>query len=305
MLMLARLLSLSLLSLAIAPIALADTAALRRTWLERVAISAADKACALFSDGERLALRSGLYQVEGELLRAKQSRAEMTRLAAEVSERATSLGCGHPDVVSVAATVRSSFRQFAKTSYIEYPAARSTWLASRSEHDKWATSQTDKASGLIFGLRRTPGKPDEFRLAVAMPARGATPASAQLIFRDTEKMPDPWFGSLSGKDGKLAAPPRATSRLFWAGKVLAGENEVGEPIWIFTFEPGAIDQLELLDPREAVQVNLMPAPRAKDQAVRQVTFELGDFRAARAFAMIPKADSAPPPVAKPTAPAAH
>jgi hypothetical protein len=303
--MLARLLSLALLTLAIAPIALADAAALRRTWLERVAISAADKVCALFSEGERLALRSGLYQVEGELLRAKQSRAEMTRLAAEVSERAASLGCGHPDVVSVAATVRNSFRQFAKTSYIEYPAARSTWGASRSEYDKWATSQTDKASGLIFGLRRTPGKPDEFRLAVSMPARGATPAAAQLVFRDVEKMPDPWFGSLSGKDGKLAAPPRATSHLIWAAKVMAGKNEVSEPIWIFVFAASAIEQLDLLDPREAVQVNLLPAPRAKDQAKRQVTFELGDFRAARAFAMIPKIDFPPSPVAERTAPAAH
>jgi len=302
--MLARFLSVSFLTLAIAPVALADAAALRRTWLERVAISAADKACALFSDGERLALRSGLYQVEGELLRAKQTRSEMARLAAEVSERAKNLGCGHPDVVSVAATVRSSYRQFVKTSYIEYPAANSTWGASRSEHDKWAISQTDKVSSLIFGLRRTPGKPDEFRLAVAMPARGATPASAQLVFRDVEKMPDPWFGSLSGKDGKLTTPPRATSRLIWAGKVMAGKNEVGEPIWIFTFDAGAVDQLELLDPREAVQVNLMPAPRAKDQTVRKVAFELGDFRAARAFAMIPKADFPAQPAAEP-APAAH
>ena len=303
--MLARFLSLTFFTIAIAPIALADAAALRRTWLERVAISAADKACALFSEGERLALRSGLYQVEGELLRAKQNRAEMTRLAAEVSEHAKDLGCGHPDVVSVAATVRSSYRQFAKTSYIEYPAARSTWGASRSEHDKWAISQTDKASGLIFGLRRTPGKPNEFRLAAAMPARGATPASAQLVFRDVEKMPDPWFGSLSGKDGKLAAPPRATSRLIWASKVMAGKNEVGEPIWIFVFDASAIDQLELLDPREAVQVNLLAAPRAKDQTTRQVTFELGDFRAARAFAMIPKADFATQTAAEPTAPAGH
>lgn len=302
--MLARVLSLSLLSLAIAPLALADAAALRRTWLERVAISAADQSCSLFSEGERLALRSGLYQVEGELLRAKHSRIEMTRLAAEVSERAKSLGCGHPDVVSVAATIRNSYRQFVKTSFMEYPAARSIWGASRSEHDKWAINQTDKASGLIFGLRRTPGKPDDFRLAVAMPARGATPASAQLLFRDVEKMPDPWFGSLSGKDGKLAPPPRATSRLAWAGKVLAGKNEVGEPIWIFTFDDDAIDQLELLDPREAIQVNLLPAPRAKDQTVRQVTFELGDFRAARAFAMIPKADFATQTAAA-TTPAAH
>jgi hypothetical protein len=290
--MLARLLSLSILTASLAPLALADAAALRRTWLERVAISAADKSCSLFSEGERLALRSGLYQVEGELLRANQNRAEMARLAAEVSEHARSLGCGHPDVVSVAATVRNSYRQFVKTSYIEYPAARSTWGASRSEHDKWAINQTDETSSLILGLRRTPGKADEFRLAVAMPARGVTPSSAQLVFRDVEKMPDPWFGSLSGKGGKLAAPPRATSRIVWAGKVMAGKNEVGEPIWIFTFDASAIDQLELLDPREAVQVNLMPAPRAKDQAVKQVTFELGDFRAARAFAMIPKADFA-------------
>jgi hypothetical protein len=54
-----------------------------------------------------------------------------------------------------------------------------------------------------------------------------------------------------------------------------------------------------------VQVNLLPAPRAKDQAKRQVTFELGDFRAARAFAMIPKIDFPPSPVAERTAPAAH
>jgi hypothetical protein len=303
--MLARALSLTILAASLAPVALADAATLRRTWLERVAISAADKACSLFSEGERLALRSGLYQVEGELLRANQSRAEMTRLAAEVSDRARTLGCGHPDVVSVAATVRNAYRQFVKTSYIEYPAARSTWGASRSEHDKWAINQADKTSGLILGLRRTPGKPDEFRLAVAMPAKGVTPASAQLHFRDVEKMPEPWFGSLSGKGGKLAPPPRATSHIAWASKVMAGKNEVGEPIWIFTFDVTAIDQLELLDPREAVQVNFLPAPRAKDQTVKQVTFELGDVRAARAFAMIPKADFATTTVAATAASAAH
>ena len=297
----ARAIFLSLQTLVITAPALADTAALRRTWLERVAISAADQSCSLFSDAERLALRSGLFQVEGELLRAKMSRSEMDRLAAQVSAHAKSLGCAHPDIVSVAATVRSSYREFTKTSYLDYPATRSSWGASRSEHDKWAINQVDKASGLIFGLRRAPGKPDELRLAVAMPAQGSTPASAQLLFRDVEKMPDPWFGSLAGKDGKLAAPPRATSRIVWAGKVMAGRNEVREPIWIFTFDATAIDQLESLDPREAVQVNLLPAPRAKDQTVRQVTFELGDFRAARAFAMIPKLEAAPTPVADTTA----
>lgn len=289
--MLARLLIPAALLAIVAP-ASADPAAVRRTWLERVAISAADESCHLFSEGERLALRSGLFQAEGELLRAKESPAEMRQLSAKVSEHAKSLGCGHPEVISVAATIRNSYRQFAKTSYLEYPAARSTWGASRSEHDKWAISQTDKTSGLMFGLRRVPGQADAMRLVVAMPAQGVTPASAQLVFRDTEKLPEPWLGSLSGANAKLAAPPRSVSRMEWASKVMSSKDEVGNPIWIFAFNPSAIEALEQLDPREAVQVNLNPAPRAKDQKPRQITFELGDFRAARAFAMIPKTEAA-------------
>jgi hypothetical protein len=273
---------------AIAPAASADTATLRRTWLERVAINAADESCHLFSEGEKLALRSGLYQAEGELLRNKQDPAEMRRLAAQVSEHARGLGCGHPEVLSVAAGIRDSYRQFAKTSYLEYPALQSKWGASRSEHDRWAVSQTDRSGGFILGLRRPSGEGNVMRLAVAMPAAGATPASAQLVFRDPDKLPEPWLGSLSGKSAKLAAAPRSVSRVEWAGKVMSAKTEVGEPIWIFAFNDAAITELEQLDPREAVQVNLIPAPRAKDQSVRQITFEIGDFRAARAFAMIPK-----------------
>ena len=65
-----RALTFALAAMFAAPAALADTAAVQRTWLERIAISAADKSCNLFSDGERLALQSGIYQAEGELLRA-------------------------------------------------------------------------------------------------------------------------------------------------------------------------------------------------------------------------------------------
>jgi hypothetical protein len=143
MLVRATLLALSL--AAAVPAAFADPAAVRRTWLERVAISAADRECNLFSDGERLALLSGLYQAEGELLRANQTPAELRRLAEEVSTHAASLGCVHPEVVSVAETVRNGYRAFVKTTYIEYPATHAIWGASRSPHDRWAVSQTDKA----------------------------------------------------------------------------------------------------------------------------------------------------------------
>ena len=287
-----------------APAAYADAAAVRRTWLERVAITAADEACNLFSDGERLALLSGLYQAEGELLRANESRAEMARLATEVRAHAKSLGCVHPDVVSVAETVRSGYRAFVKTNYIEYPAAHSIWGASRSVHDRWAVSQTDKASLITFGLRRAPAKPEEIRLAIAMPAKGAVPSSVQLIMRDPSKMPEPWFGAFSKPGPKLVAPPRSISRIEWAGKVASAKDAVGEPIWVFTFNASAIPELEQLDPREAIMIELVPPSRIADQSVKRIVLEVGDLRAARAFAMIPEATGSPA-AATQTASAAH
>ena len=57
---------------------------------------------------------------------------EMDKLATEVSTHARSLGCAHPSVVEVAATVRSSYRQFAKTSYLDYPAGHASAHATPS-----------------------------------------------------------------------------------------------------------------------------------------------------------------------------
>lgn len=283
------------------PAAFADPAAVRRTWLERVAISAADQACSLFSDGERLALLSGLYQAEGELLRANESPAEMSRLAAEVSARARSLGCVHPDVVSVAATVRNGYRAFAKTNYIEYPATHAVWGASRSPHDRWAVSQTDKTSLIVFGLRRAPNDPSALRLAIAMPAKGVVPSSVQLIMRDPAKMPEPWFGAFLRPGDKLTPPPRSISQIEWAGKVASAKDPVGETIWVFSFNASALSLIEQLDPREAIQIDLIPPSRVEDQGVKRIVLEVGDIRAARAFAAIPQPEAAPAQ----TASAAH
>lgn len=287
-----------------APTAFADTAGVQRTWLERIAISAADKNCNLFTEGERLALNSGIYQAEGELLRANKTIAEMDKLAAEVSSHARSLGCAHPSVVEVAATVRSAYRQFAKTNYQEYPAARSTWGASRSEHDKWAVSQADKATSITFGLRRAK-EPDAIRLAISIPAKGLEPSSVQLILRDPDKMPEPWFGSIAGATKTLVAAPRSIAKVEWAGEIRKGKDAVGDPIWILYFGANAITRLESLDPREAVQIDIVPSQRAKDQTVRRVSFEVGDIRAAHAFALIPKPETAPLTEAAAAPPAAH
>jgi hypothetical protein len=294
--------AITLLSVALlaAPAAHADAAQVERMFLERTAIAAADAACNLFTEPERLALKSGLYQAEGELLRASYTPAKLASLAGDVRRQAKALGCDHPDVMQVAGTIRTSYRQFAKTNYLEYPAANSTWGASRSEHDKWAVMQTDKASGIILGLRR--GKKfDELRLAIALPARGRAPSAAQLILRDTKKMSDPWLGSLFGSASAATRPPRAVSRPEWAGDAEQSENSSGDPFYVFYFSAEALARMELLDPREMVHAEFTPSPMAKDKTPVTVAFETGDLRAARAFALIPKpagsalAAAAPPP----------
>lgn len=290
-----RLLTLLAAGLVLAPLASADESAVQRTWLERVAIGAADQSCNLFTEGERLALKSGIYQAEGEWLRTTRSPGDMSRLAAEAAARARSLGCTNPSIVQVAATIRSSYRQFAKTNYLEYPSGRSTWGASRAETDKWAVSQTDKATGLVFGLRRTAEVRDGMALSVALPAQGIEPSSVQLVLRDSAKMPEPWLGSISGATKKLLPAPRSIAHIEWAGKMFKGKDAGGLPIWIYYFPSGAIDRLAELDPREAMQLSFVPSQRAKDQTVKQVILEVGDFRAAYAFSMIPKPGAEPAP----------
>jgi hypothetical protein len=282
----------ALLALAGLP-AYADTSGVERTYLERAAISAADASCDLFSEGERWALRSGLYQTEGELLRGGRSPAEIARLTAQVSAHARELGCEHPSVLQVAATIRDSYRQFAKTNWIEYPAKHGVWGASRSSHDAWAVMQIDKASGAMFGLRRDRKAADgesgdpALRLAIAIPAKGRAPASARLFARDPEKMREPWLGSLLGLTDAVAAAPRSLSRPEWAGEFRRERDSADDPIWVWYFGPSAISRMEALDPREGVQIELTPSPLAKDSQPVRLIFEVGDIRAARAFAMIP------------------
>jgi hypothetical protein len=66
------------------------------------------------------------------------------------------------------------------------------------------------------------------------------------------------------------------------------EDSTGEPFYFFTFSMSAIDRLELLDPREAVQIEVTPSPIEKAKTTLKIAFEVGDLRAAHAFAMIPK-----------------
>lgn len=290
---------------ALSPAAFADTAAVERTFLERSAISAADEKCGLFSEGERLALKSGLYQAEGELLRAKIDPGEIEQMSRDVRVHARQMSCDHPDVSAVAATVRSSYRQFSRTGYLEYPSGRSTWGASRSPHDQWAVSQTDKASSYVFGLHQEEKSPGVLKLAVAVPYDYKPPSSVKLFLRDPDKLPEPWLGtSLGGPPtATLAPPPKSVSRIEWASEMKEEENTVHDWFYICTFSPAAIQHIEALDPREAVSIEVTPSPLAKDQKVVRVVFEVGDLRAAHAFAMIPQPTPPAATAASATAPA--
>ncbi|HEX5006548.1 MAG TPA: hypothetical protein VFV70_05515 [Hyphomonadaceae bacterium] len=298
-----RLLTLLTFTLATAPAAGADPSLVERTFLERTAIAAADAACNLFSEGERLALRSGLYQAEGELLRADYTPQKLENLTAEVRSHARSLGCDHPAVLEVAATVRTSYRQFARTNYLQYAAGSSAWDASRSEHDDWAVKQADKTTGVIIGLRRGEDFED-LRFAVAIPADGRAPSSVQMFVRDAKKMREPWLGPIFGAK-TLAPAPRSISRPEWPAEKDEDEDASGNPFYVFYFSKTAIERLELLDPREAVQVDLTPSPIDKDKAPVKVAFEVGDLRAAHAFAMIPKVSASALAAAEPPPSGGH
>jgi hypothetical protein len=290
-------------ALATAPAASADPSLVERTFLERTAIAAADISCNLFSEGERLALRSGLYQTEGELLRAGYTPEKLQRLGDEVRSHARSLGCDHPAVLEVAAIIRSSYRQFAKTNYLQYAGGSSAWDASRSEHDDWAVKQTDKTTGVVIGLRR--GEEfEDLRFAIAIPADGRAPSAVQMFVRDVKKMREAWLGPIFGAK-TLAPAPRSISRPEWAAEREEDEDASGNPFYVFYFGKTAIERLELLDPREAVQVELTPSPIDRGKTPVKVAFEVGDLRAALAFAMIPKVSASALAAAEPDPSGGH
>lgn len=272
--------------------AAAEDAAVSRRFIERSAVAAVDASCRLFSDGEKLALASGLYQAEGELLRSGETPVRLRALADEAADHARALGCNSGPIREVAAQIRSAYLAFQRVGYLEYPGAHGRWAASRIATDQWSVKSLDAASGATFGLRRI--DPQHVILAVTLPwAAARPPASVVLRMRDKAKLNEAWLGSVTGSTGKLAAPPAATSRDDWATDIRLGRDAAGAPLAIAVFPETARARLSELDPREAVAVEVTPSARDPNPTTRRFVFEVGDFRAASAFAAIPA--PAPPP----------
>ncbi|HEY7799042.1 MAG TPA: hypothetical protein VIA80_09780, partial [Hyphomonadaceae bacterium] len=83
------------------------------------------------------------------------------------------------------------------------------------------------------------------------------------------------------------------------------EDASGNPFYVYYFGGSAIERLELLDPREAVQVELTPSPIDKGKTPVRIAFEVGDLRAAHAFAMIPKVSASALAAAEPAPTSGH
>jgi hypothetical protein len=258
-----------------------------QAFLERMAITSADQACDLFTAGERAALRSGLYQAEGALLRADYDPATMRTLGAKVSRHASGLGCRHPAITEAAERVRSSFREYQKISFQTFPGRRAAWQASRSRHDNWALRQDDTATGAVFGLRRL-GAERRTYAVIALPAASAPPAGVRLWIRDANKRSAPWLGGLGRDDVPL---PRSLAAPLIASARTTASDTSTDVFHLFQFPGAALERLKAMDPRERVEIEIEPPGRAGDVAPRRIWFEVGDVRAALAFLEIP--DAAP------------
>jgi hypothetical protein len=128
---------------------------------------------------------------------------------------------------------------------------------------------------------------DDLTFAIGVPAAGRAPSAAQIFVRDAARMREPWLGPIFGA-ATLAPAPRSISRPEWAAEMDEHENAVGDWFYVYTFSPSAFERLSLLDPRETAQIELTPSPLEGKKAPIRITFEVGDLRAAHAFALIPK-----------------
>ena len=265
---------------------------------ERAMMTAAGRACRLFSPVVAGALAASTAQARGAALRAGASAAQLTAIEARANAAGAAAGCRSTALMAAAQRVRAAFAGYASLERLEFPAEVSTWIAVRPGGETssgWRVSQRDRFgwNEMTFGLaahgRERP------LMAVALFADGARPYGARLVMRDAQVTDGPYLDAreadLSGRlplDARV--PPSVATRVFAAEAMSpAGEDlRPREPgaAWAFRFPSVAADALAGLDPREAVAVEFLFAAEGAESE-RTAYVEVGDFAAARAFEALP------------------
>jgi hypothetical protein len=269
---------------------------------ERSALVAADRRCALFGDRLSAALVAAALQARGALLRAGRAEHEVDAIAARgrtIGERAV---CSDPSIQEAARRAQSGFDGLARMQAMTFPGTVRAWEARRMAYaDGWRVVQD--ISGSVgtarFGLREAPGSGGVRQLVLVIDdPRGLAPASVRLQMRDTDRHPRavmrgvwrpvvataPAGGANTDLEARLAVAS-ATRTWFAAARTLepAFTDRARRPHparLVFAFPADAAGALARLDPREAVEIVLDPAPGGRGG---RLLVEVGDFAPAAAL----------------------
>lgn len=298
-------------SLLLSPTAFGETKVYRdaeQAFLERTSLRAADAKCGYFTDLERNALTSGQLQARGALLRAGVDITAIESAASEVERFANMQDCGSEDFMIAAGYLKDSFSAFIGTMVMDFVGAESVWKASRSRWDTWRIVQDRSSEDFVFQfglLAPDIDDPDAFPASFSRPLDNPLvekpfvlaldlhlsedqklPSSARLLIRDGARSIEPWLGNIFTNEP--GPPPRALTSAHWpSARELIEDEEAGTRTARFQFSDSATQALMELDPRERVEILILPDARERDQRPTSLTIEVGDFTAAYLFTKLP------------------
>ena len=256
---------------------------------ERVAMSGAGVRCRLFDAETAAALAAGVAQARTAALRAGYGPEALDHGSAEARAQAarpacTSPACSRPPPARatpsapIAASERMAFPGQAGGRRLDRIMPRET-AAWRLAQDAFAGEDR-----VVFGLSGLKGT-ESVTLSVAS-ADGATPYAARLLVRDAARLPQPVLPADSSAALATRAPLRSAAKVILADARSPADPALrpigAEKAVAFRFPPSARQDLERLDPREAVSVEIL-YPSDRGDLVRTAFLEVGDFDAGMAF----------------------
>ena len=280
-----------------------------QAFLERTSLRAADEKCGYFTELERAALEAGQLQSRGALLRAGVDINAIDTAAKEVIRIANTQDCGAADFKIAAGYLKDAFSAFIGTMIMDFPGDTMNWKASRSRWDTWRIVQDGSTDDYMFefGLLAPSmddpdafpanfsrpldsplvGRPFDLAVDLFLSDEEPMPASARILIRDDAKSIEPWLGNIF--TGEPGPPPRNLTSAYWPSRqeIVVEDDRAKTRKARFVFSDAASEALKKLDPRERVEILILPNSRAKDQTPTILEVEVGDFEAAYMFSRLP------------------
>lgn len=260
---------------------------------ERTLMDRAGGRCRLFNTEIAAALSASGAQARGAALRGGSTGAAIGQIEQRATLKAYAVPCASPDLATAAARVRKAFDGYADLRDMSFPGAYAPWRAERrpwplvvnkkvQPGPRWRLSEFAQGDAGAMTLGLTTG---QGLVAVTLAADAGRAAGARLVLRDLNKAADPFIDPRR-KDLGGRVPPRALTIAYLAGSIgpapmtlLAKDGSGGTMV---VFPDQAAQTLAMLDPREAVTVELV-FPTRSGERVETTLFEVGDFAAGRAF----------------------